>query len=418
MVDETTTPRIMIIEKVSGGTGGLLQAFDRLDVLSGRNSLWGSLQETVGRCPIADGEKLVSSVLQKATTKQLITVQQDISLNSVRKLLLNLKLEYTEDSLVQYLTRMLAKTAFITEQEQISPSLIRQELILLQDELRKRYDFPVSNDWVLNEVVKSTSEQRPRIERLRKLLDDDHQLFLQLKALSPNQCKDGCTVCVGVSSDIAPKVVSHLFNSRSVLATLREELNCNLPSGNLEDVQKILQEEGVAIVNQRPPTSADALGHVGIECFPHLDEKGQVTSATSVVVNRDLVNQESAWKYEGKESKKYPLRNGVYVRSRAEYVLGDQLMHEGIPFKYEPEIQLIDTKTMEFITLHPDFLVFYNGQKIYIEYWGLTSPEYLKSRKRKEELYRTNSEYKLLSLEPNDVENKIFLRKLKEQFGG
>ena len=417
MVDETDLPRIIILEKEAGGTGGLLQAFDRLDSIQDETSLWHSLQETLGRCPIADGERLVTAVLKKATVQQLQQVQSNISLDNVRQLLVTLQLDRTENSLIHYLTRFLAKTTFITHQEKIYPAQIRQELVQLKDKMEQHYSFPISDEILLHYAAnpKYITTKRPAIKRLSELLENPKQLYLQLKAIQPNQCKDGCPICVGTSSDIAPRTIADLFNSREVLTFLREELNSKLPNGNLDKIEPMLQR-GAVLVDQNPPLSGDTFRKSGIQSFTHLDEDGQIQSVTSVVVDEDAFQSSTDWKHGSIENYPYELRDGTPVRSRAEFILGTQLLDENIPFIYEPELSLFDEEIGEFCIKRPDFVVHFNRQKIYIEYWGMNTPNYLEQRQEKERLYAMNPDIKLLSLEMDAVENKKFLIQLKQQF--
>ena len=62
---------------IKGGSGGIAQAFERLDLTDSEGSLWWTLQTELGSCPIGNGEALVPTVLSRATAQQ-IQATQDI----------------------------------------------------------------------------------------------------------------------------------------------------------------------------------------------------------------------------------------------------------------------------------------------------------------------------------------------------
>ena len=110
------------------------------------------------------------------------------------------------------------------------------------------------------------------------------------------------------------------------------------------------------------------------------------------------------------KDKRYKCKCGIYVKSKDERSIADFLFENNIPFEYEREYQYnVKWNKKVLKTLHPDFFikgpVTYKGRKIekvYIEYWGLDTPEYLKIKEYKLKVYNDNKTT-LISLYPEDI---------------
>lgn len=82
--------------------------------------------------------------------------------------------------------------------------------------------------------------------------------------------------------------------------------------------------------------------------------------------------------------------DGHKVKSSMEQLINDVLWNSSILHSYEPDIIEITSKNKK-----ADWFIPIIGtgprQGIYIEYWGMTTQQYLKDRQEKEELYKTNN---------------------------
>ncbi len=77
----------------------------------------------------------------------------------------------------------------------------------------------------------------------------------------------------------------------------------------------------------------------------------------------------------------YKSDSGDRVKSRAELIIANWLFYRGIEFIYEKR-----TPTKERVV--SDFYLTQSG--IYIEFWGLETPQYLKRKKEKIKIYKKN----------------------------
>lgn len=110
------------------------------------------------------------------------------------------------------------------------------------------------------------------------------------------------------------------------------------------------------------------------------------------------------------KDKRYKCKCGYYVKSKDERSIADFLTENYITFEYEKEYQYnVKLNKKDIKTLHPDFFikgpVTYKGrtiENVYIEYWGLDTPEYLKSKEYKLNVYKSNNTT-LISLYPEDI---------------
>ena len=77
----------------------------------------------------------------------------------------------------------------------------------------------------------------------------------------------------------------------------------------------------------------------------------------------------------------YKSDSGDRVKSRAELIIANWLFYRGIEFIYEKK-----APTKERVV--SDFYLTQSG--IYIEFWGLETPQYLKRKKEKIKIYKKN----------------------------
>jgi len=94
----------------------------------------------------------------------------------------------------------------------------------------------------------------------------------------------------------------------------------------------------------------------------------------------------------------YVCLDGHLVRSRGEWMIDAALQYLGIAHEYEPHLQ-IDGRL-----IHPDFGL---GSGIYLEYWGLNTKSYRKSKDLKKEHFARGN-IKLISVENIDLKNLLF----------
>lgn len=88
-------------------------------------------------------------------------------------------------------------------------------------------------------------------------------------------------------------------------------------------------------------------------------------------------------------------RDGSLVQSRGERLIADWLAAHGIAYRYDAKVRII----AEF-QIRPDFYL--PEQDVYIEYWGLDSPQYKMSMYKKQMLYQQEGK-RLISIYPKDL---------------
>ncbi len=91
----------------------------------------------------------------------------------------------------------------------------------------------------------------------------------------------------------------------------------------------------------------------------------------------------------------YRTADGHYVRSRAELAIDNWLYMQGLVHAYERRVPITETVISDF---------FLPAQHVYIEYWGSNEPEYLKRKRKKQELYRKHG-LKLVNVEDRHRDN-------------
>lgn len=110
---------------------------------------------------------------------------------------------------------------------------------------------------------------------------------------------------------------------------------------------------------------------------------------------------------------KYKCKCGIYVKSKDERTIADFLYENKIPFQYEEMNDYyaydVNWNRMRRREIYPDFFikgpVTFQGRKIenvYIEYWGMDTPKYLKRKAEKYEVYKNNN-CTLISIYPEDL---------------
>lgn len=434
-VDRSIVPRILIMDTVEGGSGGIAQAFERLDLTDNEGSLWWMLQTELGSCPIASGEALVQAALTQATPTQIETVQQDRTIDALKRLLDDLNLSHPVPAALQTLGRTLFNEIEVSSQS-LNPALILQELFTLQTEHDQQVPDTISHEALVRRgVVALNPVHQPHIANLREALRSgniapdelDYELALQLRVLYESGCNDGCPVCLGAGSDIEHYYLADLLNSRRALKKLRDVLNSSARQGDClaELSDTLLQQEPVQ-VNAPPGSLGNRLDlSLGVAVVAQVDEAGQIRSASAITIETDESQNsrefliEGRWeeRWGGLEHKPYETPGGVHVRSRAEYIIATKLEAANIAFEYEPRLPYRDEQgRTRFI--HPDFYLYEHG--LYVEYWGRDDTEYVESRRFKETVYEQligQRGIRLLNLEARDVEHDVFMEKIQEVIG-
>ena len=96
------------------------------------------------------------------------------------------------------------------------------------------------------------------------------------------------------------------------------------------------------------------------------------------------------------EAKRLRTVDEVAVQSKGEKRIGDWLAAKGIAYRYDARMLIAGGER-----IRPDFYL--PEFDLYIEYWGMDTPEYLASRQRKQILYQRERK-KLISLSFRDFE--------------
>jgi hypothetical protein len=196
----------------------------------------------------------------------------------------------------------------------------------------------------------------------------------------------------------------------------------SVPSGDcLAALSDTLLDEGRVQVEANPAGLGNRLdSSLGIGVVTEVDEVGQVQGGSAVTVNEDRARDfiaDGRWeeRWGGNEHKPYETPGGVRVRSRAEYIIATKLEAAGIPFEYEPRLPYTDDEgKTRFI--HPDLYLY--EHELYVEYWGRDDPEYVESRRFKEQVYERLADQRgvqVLHLEAGDVEHDLFLDIIAER---
>lgn len=97
--------------------------------------------------------------------------------------------------------------------------------------------------------------------------------------------------------------------------------------------------------------------------------------------------------------------DAVAVQSRGEKMIGDWLAANRIAYEYDERMVLAGD-----IQIRPDFYL--PEFDVYIEYWGMNTPEYLANRRKKLWLYQRDRK-RLVSITPKDLPELEVVLKLK-----
>jgi hypothetical protein len=426
-VDRSIDPRILIMDTVEGGSGGIAQAFDRLDLTDNEGSLWWTLQTELGNCPVGNGEALVRTVLMKASPDQIKNAQEIATPEAMTALLRSLEIDAPGSEISQMLGRILFRETEISGKP-INPALILQELFSLQEKFDNQVPGNVRRVMTVRRTVANLdSILQPSIFALREALDTggvagkelDHELALQLLDLYNSTCEDGCPVCLSATSDVEHYYLSPRLNSRRALRVLREVLLGSMPQNDcLASLADTLLTEGAVQVQAQPGALGNRLDpQLGLGVVTEVDETGQVSGASTVVVNPDqardfIINGKWEIHWSAVIDKPYTTPAGVSVRSSGEYIIATMLEVEEIAFEYEPSLPFREDggKTR---CIHPSFLLYEHG--LYIEYWGQNDAKYIESRRFKEQVYSradVQRRIRVLFLEAEDLDNNVFMNKI------
>lgn len=424
-VDRSIYPRILIMDTVEGGSGGIAQAFERLDLTDNEGSLWWTLQTELGSCPIASGEALIRAVLTRASVDQIHTVRTERSEDALQRLLDTLDLPDPAEEALRALGRTIFSEIDIATEGQgseVVPILIMHELFSLQQEMGTQMPGGLSRVAIVRIAAQNADQaRRPHIAALRTALqrsgvaanDLDHELALQLLAIYMSVCDDGCPVCLSADSDIEHYHLAPLLNSRQTLHKLREILFSRAPTGDcLAALADSLRMEEVVQVEANPGSLGDRLDpSLGLAIVPHVDQDGQIRSAAAVVVDRekatDFLSASDGWerRWGADQHKPFVTPGGVRVRSRGEYIIATTLESRDIAFEYEARLAYRDDDGRTKY-IHPDFHLYEHN--LYVEYWGRDDPNYIESRRFKERVY-TRRGIEIIAIEDNDLPENRYM---------
>jgi hypothetical protein len=429
LVDRSINPRILILDKVEGGSGAIAQAFERLELSSNNQeseaSLWWVLQRDLGQCPIANGEAIMRTVLSQASEDQIRAAQDKPTPESLEDFLNQLHLHSPSETR-QILGRTLFSDLTIGIYG-INPALILKELIELHSQLNVQIPGRYPKEAVVCRAVQTLdSHPRPHIQRLRDALATNgvaqnelkRELAIQLMAIYSNSCEDGCPVCMSEGSDVEHYLLAPLLRSRRVLNKLREQLLAQLPQSDcLADLADLLKGGQPVEVQSNSSQLDNRLNpNLGLAVVQKVDETGQLAGSIAIPLNEgktisEVLTTQKGWKerWDSNEHKPYHLRDDHWVRSRGEFIIATKLAHEGINFDLEMHIPY--TQNGQTRRIHPDFYLYdYN---LYLEYWGRDDSAYIESRRLKEEVYQKRG-IQPINIEDDELQDDRFMIKIWE----
>ncbi|GHO61339.1 hypothetical protein KSC_002310 [Ktedonobacter sp. SOSP1-52] len=434
LVDNTNIPRILIMDTVEGGAGGITQAFERLDVQdASETSLYWTLVTELGRCPIGEGEDLIRTALAKASIEQIIEVQRALTSGNLEETVqlflkkLGFKYKPSKEA-TRMLGRMLFKRVDVADKQSVNPTLVLKELFTVQELLEMQVPGNVDRRATILHAVRYLDKATlPSIYQFYEALqiagvaqnDLRHELALQLLGLYKHTCEDGCPVCLSASSDIEHIYLAPRLNSRRVLKKLREILFTSRSGGqSVIEIQEPLLEENLASIYADPGELGDHLNtSLGIGIVSNVNDEGYVEGTSVIVVNPEQTQAffvTGDWEKHWKE-KPFQTPLEVKIRSKVEYKIALMLEKENILYEHEPRIPY---RTEENITsyIHPSFFLYeYN---LYIEYWGREEAEYIESKTLKERVYANLKQHRnlqVLFLTAEDIEQDTFMSKIQER---
>lgn len=425
-VDRAASPRILLIEGTAGGTGGIAQAFDRLEGET-EGSLGWMLRQELGQCPVAAGEALLETVLTRADETRIRHLQADGTPDALTRLLEDLRLTPLPVA-VPVLSRALFSELTVGTHV-VNPALIRRELLGYQRQL----DGGAAGGYPRAAVARRAAEEEagvlPHVASLREALRAEgvaggeltHELAQQLRVLHERACEDGCPVCLGGGSDLEHPALVPLLNSRRLLELLRAALTDRLPrAGCLAEVAELLARQQAVRVDANPGGLATRPEpQLGLSVTTDSGPTGQVEGGTAAVTDpaaaADFFSRRDAWaeRWGGLEHRQVLTRDGTRVRSRAEALIANWLSEVGIPYEYEPPLAYRDERGRT-RHIHPDFHLFEHG--VYVEYWGRDDAEYIESRAFKERVYQRRGIVPV-NLERDEADSRAFVTKILNRIG-
>ena len=103
---------------------------------------------------------------------------------------------------------------------------------------------------------------------------------------------------------------------------------------------------------------------------------------------------------------RYKSDSGYIVKSRAELIIANWLFYRGIDFIYEKKTPTKERVISDFYLTQSD---------IYIEFWGLETPQYLKRKSKKIKIYK-KYRLKLIQMDDGSLHdlNAFFAKEFKE----
>ena len=103
---------------------------------------------------------------------------------------------------------------------------------------------------------------------------------------------------------------------------------------------------------------------------------------------------------------RYKSDSGNTVKSRAELIVANWLFYRGIDFIYEKKTPTKERVISDFYLTQSD---------VYIEFWGLETPQYLKRKSKKIKIYKKNR-LKLIQMDDDSLRdlNAFFAKEFKK----
>lgn len=103
---------------------------------------------------------------------------------------------------------------------------------------------------------------------------------------------------------------------------------------------------------------------------------------------------------------RYKSDSGDTVKSRAELIVANWLFYRGIDFIYEKKTPTKERMISDFYLTQSD---------VYIEFWGLETPQYLKRKSKKIKIYKKNR-LKLIQMDDDSLRdlNAFFAKEFKK----
>ena len=126
----------------------------------------------------------------------------------------------------------------------------------------------------------------------------------------------------------------------------------------------------------------------------------------------EKTHEDARFEVDVEAAKRLRTTDEVAVQSRGEKRIGDWLSAQGIAYRYDERVMVAGGDR-----IRPDFYL--PEFDLYIEYWGMDTPEYVASRQRKQILYQRERK-KLISLSFRDFDRleEVLAEKLSRHIPG